>query len=327
MTSTPGTISPEALALLRAAQTAPRRDLSRPIADIRAETAAACAPLSAAAVDRWQVDVASHDISGLACQRIAPRSGASPGRALLYLFGGGFVQGSPDEDLPITAALAAMTGCEVIAPYYPLAPEHPWPAAANACTTLAGDLLSEMPNLCIAGESAGGNLALVVAQNLQAAGLRPPRALALMSPAADLADMGDSFAADRDPFLHAADTHAILDAYIQDRGSATRPGLSPLRGAFGAAFPPVLITTGTRDLLLSTCVRLDHVLRWSGAGSTLRVWEGMWHVFEYYPVPEADASLAEIAAFLTDRLAAPQDRAAQPAPEVFSSTSAAIDSA
>ena len=83
--------------------------------------------------------------------------------------------------------------------------------------------------------------------------------------------------------------------------SVTNPEVSPVYGEFDASFPPTLITTGTRDLLLSSCVRLARVMREAGAQVDLRVWEGMWHVFEFYPdIPEAEASLKEIAGFLDE---------------------------
>jgi acetyl esterase/lipase len=77
------------------------------------------------------------------------------------------------------------------------------------------------------------------------------------------------------------------------------PSLSPVYAEFPGTFPPTLITTGTRDLFLSDCARLSTRMRASGIKAELRVWEGMWHVFEYYQdIPEARQSLAEIAGFM-----------------------------
>ena len=80
------------------------------------------------------------------------------------------------------------------------------------------------------------------------------------------------------------------------------PDLSSLYADYDATFPPTLITTGTRDLLLSHCVNIARVLRDAGADAELRVWEEMWHVFEFYPqIPEGRASLREIGEFLESR--------------------------
>ena len=68
-------------------------------------------------------------------------------------------------------------------------------------------------------------------------------------------------------------------------------------------FPPTLITTGTRDLLLSDCVRLATEMRAAGVETRLHVWEAMWQVFEFYPeIPEGRQSLREIVDFLAAHL-------------------------
>ena len=129
-----------------------------------------------------------------------------------------------------------------------------------------------------------------------------PGAIAALSPACDLNDYGDSAVADRDPVLRADEGPNITIAYLAGH-DVTDPEASPVFGDFDAAFPPTLITTGTRDMLLSSCVRLARVMREGGGVVELRVWEGLWHVFEFYPdIPEADLSLTEIADFLRPRL-------------------------
>ena len=79
------------------------------------------------------------------------------------------------------------------------------------------------------------------------------------------------------------------------------PTLSPLYADFDATWPPTLFTTGTRDLLLSESARLSTAMRQAGVDVSLHVWEGMWHVFEFYPqLPEAQKSLCEVADFLNE---------------------------
>ena len=271
--------------------------------DLRAEARAYAAPFSEAAVARTSVSVTETRLCGLDALVIDPARRRG-NRRILYLFGGGFVMGSPFEDLPIAAALAAGTGAQVIAPAYPLAPEHPFPAAHQACIEVARAVLAETPDTALAGESAGGNLALGAAQALRAEGGPQPVALALISPGADTSGRrGDSYEADRDPFLRSADSGAFRARYLPQGTDARDPRASPIFGAFGPDFPPTMITTGTRDLLLSVCCRLDRVMREAGAETTLRVWEGMWHVFEWYDIPEAQASLSDIAGFLDARFA------------------------
>lgn len=217
---------------------------------------------------------------------------------ILYIFGGGFSVGSPLEDIPISASLAAKTGAQVISPAYRLAPEHPFPAALDDISAVAGQIFTDDHTACIAGESAGANLALALMHRLRQANQPVPHAAALLSPPTDKTTRDDSFHVGRDPTLNAARIKQIEDAYIGNHDRAN-PEISPLYGTFDSHFSPSIITTGTRDLLLSSCVRLARVMREAGTSADLRVWEGMWHVFEYYPeIPEADASLTEIAAFL-----------------------------
>ena len=222
---------------------------------------------------------------------------------LLYMFGGGFISGSPYDDLPIIGALAEYCSLEVIAPWYRLAPEHPAPAAAEDCMAVWEHLSAEYPQpLFLAGESAGGNLALLVAQQSAALGLRPANALALLSPAVDLRTDTRLFEPTTyaDPTLHSGRMAEITAVYAPDR-DLTDPSLSPLFGAL-TGIPPTIITTGTRDLLLGMCLRLYRQMRRSNAVVECRVWDGLWHVFEYYDqYPEADESLREIAEFVNHR--------------------------
>jgi acetyl esterase/lipase len=114
-----------------------------------------------------------------------------------------------------------------------------------------------------------------------------------------MANRDDSVLADRHPFLRSSETALFRSYYVSENDDLSNPDLSPIYGPFDEEFPPVFLTSGTRDHLLSGCVRLDRVMREAGAECTLRIWEGMWHVFEFYPsVPEAEASLSEIAGFL-----------------------------
>lgn len=292
-------ISPEAQAFLDACTPIPDTPLAdMDFARLRRDTRAAYQRQIDLALARYPVDIQEVTLHGTPCQIVMPK-GARPKHQILYLFGGGFIQGSPDEDLPITAALAVKTSARLIVPHYPLAPEHPFPAALNTVTTLAETLLRDAPNTLIAGESAGGNLALALTHRLRGTNLQP-NAIALLSPASDLAYTGDSGGADRDPVLPAHRIEKVLHTYLNG-ADPHQPDASPINGPFDSTFPPTFITTGTRDLFLSNCIRLNRTLRTAGAASELQVWEGLWHVFEFYPdIPEADASLSEIAAFLRD---------------------------
>ena len=151
------------------------------------------------------------------------------------------------------------------------------------------------------GDSAGGNLSLATVLSAMADGLPPPAALALFSPWSDLTDSGDSIRT-----LEGIDPDLEFDGYL-GRAAAAYAGerdtsdaeISPLYAELPENFPATVISTGTRDLLLSDCARLHLALKRAGVPATLNVWEGMWHDFEFYPeIPEGQESLAEMAGFL-----------------------------
>jgi acetyl esterase/lipase len=245
------------------------------------------------------------EIAGVPVQLIEPKGydPSNDARAVLYLHGGAHITGSPFEDLPITAALAHRLGLKVYSAQYRLAPENPFPAGLDDGFAVYRGLLQsfEADNLSIVGESAGGNLALAIVLSARDAGLAMPAATALLSPWCDITSTGDSNStlAGLDPTLdYAPHLEEAAAAYAGDQDQ-TDPLVSPLYADYRRGFPPTLITTGTRDLLLSDCARLSTAMRRAGVDARLHVWEGMWHVFEWYPdLPEARQSLDEIADFL-----------------------------
>jgi monoterpene epsilon-lactone hydrolase len=153
----------------------------------------------------------------------------------------------------------------------------------------------------VIGASAGGSLALSMVQRLREKGSALPRAMALVTPWSELGPIGDTYEANegRDPIIRwngqldqAAAAYAGLTSYDD-------PLISPIHADYDDTFPPSLITSGTRDLFLSNCVRLYWKLRRAGAQTELLVWEGMWHAFLGDPeLPEAKECRDEIAAFL-----------------------------
>ena len=153
--------------------------------------------------------------------------------------------------------------------------------------------------LIVSGESAGGNQALGLMQYARDNGLALPRCAVLFSPWCDLTNQGDSHSINdaRDPTLNNAWVD-IAAAWHAGDTPLDDAGISPLNGDM-RGLPPCIITTGSRDLLMSQCLRLAHRLRDAQVECDLRVWEGLWHVFEFYPIPEAERSIAEIAGFVS----------------------------
>lgn len=306
----PPTISPEARAFIRdAAVPEPRVISETTIGAIREANAAAYAPAAETMREAYLDRVEDEEIAGVRVQVSTPKAydQTRDDRAVLYFFGGSYVEGSPTEDLAVTARLAHFLGLKFYAPYYRLAPEHPFPAALDDAVAVYQALAERFApgRLAVVGESAGGNLAVVTTLRARDEGLAMPCALALMSPWADLTLRSESLHTHRglDPTF-AADGEDVSEAEAYGGGrDLTEPLISPVYAESWAKFPPTLITTGTRDLLMSDCARLSTVMRRAGVEVSLHLWEGMWHVFEYYPeIPESGQSLEEIAHFLAGHL-------------------------
>jgi monoterpene epsilon-lactone hydrolase len=298
----PGTISPEAKSFIDAAP--PKELVPNTLEAINAfrtwlDTNWTDTPKAFAATTGVQFK--NSEVGDQPVLEIAPTKIHHQDKIILYFFGGGYITGCPEDDLAITASLASHLGIKVLALRYPLAPEHPFPEAADAAFDTYRELVNTYgsENIAISGESAGGNLCMATLLNANAAGLPMPAAIALLSPWVDLAATGDSQNLDLDPTIN-QDTMCRAGAEAYANGIAlTDHRVSPLYAEYDATFPPTLITTGTRDFLMSDAARLSTKLRSSGVDVSLHLWEGMWHVFEFYPdIPEGKQSLEEIASFL-----------------------------
>ena len=242
--------------------------------------------------------------SGAKLYRATPvgRSGRLAEVAYFDIHGGGFVSGG-GEMCQILAKLRAMDfGAEVFAVDYRLAPQHPFPAALDDVLEAYRLVLGQCPasNLVVAGASAGGNIAAALMLRARDEGLDLPLALLLPTPVTDMTHSGDSY-----------QTNRYLDVTIGDAGDGpafyashsdrTNPYLSPLFGDFSKGWPPTLLTTGTRDLLLSDTVRMHRALRRAGVQAELHVAEASPHGgFMGANAPEDAEILAECRRFVRE---------------------------
>lgn len=250
------------------------------------------------------VTIGSDTLADVPSERLDP---ATPDRSavILYLHGGGYCVGSPESHRPITTQLAKLSGFTVYAPDYRLAPEQPYPAALNDAVSAYRALRDRgHARIVLAGDSAGGGLALATAIALRDAGLEPPVALLLLSPWTDLACSGDSMRslARKDPMLSPAGLQRWAAAYA-GRMAIDYPLCSPLHAELGG-LPPVLIQAGSDEVLLDDARRLERRLQAAGVPVELKLHDGLWHVFQLHAgmLPEADAALAGAVEFIKGRL-------------------------
>lgn len=244
-----------------------------------------------------------HYLGGVLSRRLIPES-APTGTAVMYLHGGGYVLGSPGTHAGLVSHLARAAGCECFVVDYRLAPEHPAPAALDDAVEAWAALTRSHPAVALAGDSAGGGLALATAIAARDRGLPAPRALALISPWVDLTLSGLSMTthATRDPMLSRAWLAYAARQYAGSELADAR--VSPLFAELGG-LPQTRIDTGSEEVLLSDAARLETRLREAGVPVQKQVWDGLWHDFQLHAglLPEADRCILGLGAFLGEALA------------------------
>lgn len=223
-------------------------------------------------------------------------------RAVLYhLHGGGFCAGSCASERPLLTRLARAAGARGFAVDYRLAPEHPFPAAVEDTVAAYRWLLKAgvaSADIVLSGSSAGGALALAALVSLRDAGDPLPASCILLSPATDLTLSGESFVtkARADPVLSQEYVRRATRLYI-GQGNPKEPLASPLFADL-QGLPPLLIHVGSSEILLSDSTRLARRAEEAGVNVTLKVWDGLFHVFHTAGfLPESRRALAEIGAF------------------------------
>ena len=228
---------------------------------------------------------------------VTPVGGAA-GAPVIWLHGGGYAFGSPETHLRPAAALARMTGRRVVLPRYPLAPEATWPTPLDHALGVARGLGGPV---VLAGDSAGGHLALVAALALARAGA-PAEALLLFSPNTDRTGAsgtrGPMSAAD--PMVD-DDADAALARLMFGDMRADHPHVSPL-GDDLSLLPPTHVEVGDPEVLLDDSRLLAERAAAAGAAAMLHVEPRLLHMAQLWTPwwPAADASLARAAARLRD---------------------------
>ena len=240
-------------------------------------------------------------IDGIPCAWTRPERGHDPHRMVLYCHGGGYTSGNLGYSRVLASKLAHAAGCDVLSFEYRLAPEHPYPAPLEDSLKVWDYLMRQgygARDVAVAGDSAGGNLALELTMALRDAGRMLPGRLVLLSPWTDLTASGDSYQTcrDTDPILTWEYICAVREAYAPGRNWSD-PGLSPIFGDL-TGFPRTLIQAGTCEILYSDAARLRDKLIRQGVPCRFERWPGMWHVFQMYPVKKAGEAVDRIAAFL-----------------------------
>ncbi|MBB6520356.1 alpha/beta hydrolase [Pseudoteredinibacter isoporae] len=236
---------------------------------------------------------------------IAPNSQA--GKRLLYIHGGSWMAGSPATHRSITSRLAELTGCEVLAIAYRLAPEFPFPNGLNDCIASYKWLLEnertdqkKAEKIYVSGDSAGGNLSLSLVLALQKEGIQLPNAVAAISPATSLDFASPTVHTNKaiDPIINADLLPLVVENYTQG-ADVSDPLVSPSKGDL-SQLPPTLLQTGEREVLLGDSIIFADAAKEQGSEVEVDLWPDMPHVFQGFApfLPEADLALEKISEFL-----------------------------
>lgn len=240
--------------------------------------------------------------NGVATQVITPKVTQSNG-VILYLHGGAFCLGNPYSHRSITTRLAVESGMPVWVPDYRLAPEHPYPAAADDTLACYDALRAEYPaeQIIIAGDSAGGALSLALALTLRERGESAAAGLLLISPVTDATQSGRTVVAKfgDDPMISRGWLEQALQWY-QLPLDAQRPLELDLRG-----LPPMLVQVGEQELLLADSTRLAEHAALCGVPCRLEIYAARWHVFhlQAFALQSARSALRSLALFAQEQVA------------------------
>ena len=246
------------------------------------------------------------DVPGLWVHPASSRSD----EAILHVHGGWFNAGSAKAYRHLVGHIAARAGTRAFVPEYRLAPEHPFPAAVDdVLAAYRGMDESGIRRLAITGDSAGGNLALVLASCVTAGAASAMATLvgvAALSPVTDLTLSGATYQtrADADPYFTKPQVAELVGSYL-GRADANDPLASPLQGRF-SGLPPIRIHVGDDEVLLDDSRRYVERAVAAGVDARLDVWMGMPHGFVAIigPVKASAQALDAVGVFLTERLQA-----------------------
>jgi acetyl esterase/lipase len=252
------------------------------------------------------LQVETTDANGVAAEwTMTPK--AEPMRAILFLHGGGYVSGSLDSHRHMVGQAGREAHARTLALAYRLAPEHPFPAAledavAGYCFLLARGF--DPKRIAVAGESAGGGLAIAMLVSLRDRGVPLPACTWCSSPWVDLEAIGGSMTAKAsvDPLIQKPYLMELAKAYLNGadpRMPLASPLYADLRG-----LPPMLIQVGSAETLLDDSVRLAGAVGAADVQVTLEVWPDMihaWHLF-YPELAAGRRALAKVGAFIRSML-------------------------
>jgi epsilon-lactone hydrolase len=235
--------------------------------------------------------------------------GCQPGKAILYLHGGGYVMGSINTHRSMVGEIARAAQAAALLLDYRLAPEDPFPAAVEDGVAAYRWLLDQgfkPQNVSISGDSAGGGLAMAILVSARDQDLPMPASAVPISPWSDMTCSNDSYKtrAEADPMVAPGGIHKMAGRYLSGADAKhpyASPNLASLKG-----LPPLLIHVGRDEVLLDDSIKLDAKAKADDVRSTLEIWDDMIHVWHaFHPMlPEGKQAIARVGEFMREQWAA-----------------------
>jgi len=309
----PSTVSSEAIAIINAFTSAESKP-PMPAADaveqwqmIQQQMETASNEQMQAIIENLGLNVSALELGGTPVLDIKPKDWKDNGKVLVYTHGGAYVLFSAMSTIPISGSVAQATGFRIISIDYTLAPHAKWHQISDEIVAVFKELLKQgytMNDIGLFGDSAGGGLASTTVLRLRNEGLGMPAAVVLYSPMADLTCPGESYQTLKatesmyDYELHMKSSFAAYADPIDQKN----PYVSSVYGDFTKGYSPTLIQGGTKELLLSSFVRLFQAMDMAGVDVSLDIYEGMPHVFQRYPIPESKIALNKVNDFFREHL-------------------------
>lgn len=246
------------------------------------------------------------DADGVPCLKVA-MPGADPAKLVIHYHSGGYIMGSANAYREFACRLSEATGAIVLLPDYRLAPENPYPAAADDGLTVYNWAARNWSpsSIIVSGDSAGGGLCLATLMAVRDAGGPNPAGGVAISPLLDLAGEGQSCETNRDvdPLIDQNMIVTMGKVYIGEIDPHEHPNASPLWGKHHG-LPPLFLTASSTEVLRDDVVRLAASVEAAGGSATTSYPEGLIHIWTIFPfVPEARTSMSEISAFVREKLA------------------------
>ena len=251
------------------------------------------------------VEVVKDTIAGIKSEWLIPES-SDRNKLILYVHGGGYVSGSCSDHRGFVSRLAKNTGFTNFVYEYRLAPEYPFPAALNDSVSIYKAILSNgyIPkNLLIAGESAGGGLALALLLALKEKNIPMPAAAVAISPWTDLSCSGESYKTKNKVSVAPLNSWKVFSKHYVGENSPKNPLISPLFGNL-EGLPPIFINSGTSDELFDDGKEFVAKASEAGVNATFRSGEGQVHCYPLLPplFKEASEAMNEIGQFIKTHL-------------------------